>query len=71
MLLEQSGLCRICCVKMKDGSTHVDHCHKTGKIRGLLCHRCNPGLAHFDDNPETLIRAAEYLRLAALKAVGV
>ena len=39
----------------------VDHDHKTGKIRGLLCTGCNPALGGFGDNPETLRRAAYYL----------
>lgn len=40
---------------------HIDHCHVTGRRRGLLCHRCNPGLGMFQDSPEALRRAADYL----------
>ncbi|RUT24076.1 hypothetical protein C0V97_12350 [Asaia sp. W19] len=39
----------------------IDHDHQTGAVRGLLCSRCNVGLGHFSDNPEVLIKAADYL----------
>lgn len=39
----------------------VDHCHKTGVNRGLLCSSCNIGLGYFKDSPETLRSAADYL----------
>lgn len=39
----------------------VDHCHKTGKVRGLLCNTCNVGIAQFKDSVELLIKAAMYL----------
>jgi len=40
----------------------VDHCHITGKFRGLLCTQCNSGLGYFKDNEEILLNAIEYLR---------
>lgn len=40
----------------------VDHCHETGKIRGLLCSHCNQGLGHFKHNHELLMQAIQYLK---------
>ena len=59
----QNGLCSICETKMDFTSrhTHVDHCHTTGKIRGLLCSACNCGLGHFKDNKLLLQRSISYL----------
>ena len=62
MYEEQEGRCKICGAK-KD-LLHVDHCHKTGKVRGLLCEHCNPGLGYFKDNVEALRSAIAYLEAA-------
>jgi hypothetical protein len=68
MYESQLSLCAICNESQqgitKDGEERflcVDHCHKTGKVRGLLCARCNAGLGQFQDNPEFLINASKYL----------
>ncbi|MEV0199299.1 endonuclease domain-containing protein [Nonomuraea sp. NPDC050691] len=58
MLAEQGGLCAICRVVP---GTFVDHCHRTGRVRGVLCFNCNNGLGHFDDNTMLLELAAYYL----------
>lgn len=64
MLAEQDGRCAICRSPDwpgKDRRPHVDHCHKTGKIRALLCGKCNNGLGNYDDDPARLRAAADYL----------
>ena len=54
--------CKMCGKNIFIGSTlHIDHNHKNGKIRGLLCGKCNLGLGHFYDNPKVLIKASKYL----------
>lgn len=65
VLAEQGGVCAICkrqqnCMRMKNLA--VDHNHKTGKVRGLLCGSCNCGIGHLSDNPEVAMAAAEYLK---------
>lgn len=43
-------------------NTHIDHCHKTGKVRGILCTHCNRGLGGFKDNIDILENAITYLK---------
>ena len=58
----QGGRCKICENDLTVGQRpHIDHCHKTGKVRGLLCHNCNRGLGAFKDNPDFLLLACDYL----------
>jgi hypothetical protein len=63
MLSEQGFSCAICKDDAPGGSGtwHVDHCHATGVVRGLLCTRCNTGLGQFRDNTEFLSNAIAYL----------
>lgn len=62
MFSSQKGVCFICERASPDGRRlHVDHCHKTKKVRGLLCHDCNRGLGIFKDDPNLLRKAANYL----------
>ena len=65
MLAAQAGGCAICGAPEPDGqSLHVDHCHDSGDVRGLLCFRCNAGLGQFDHDAERLAVAAAYLQSA-------
>lgn len=65
MLEEQGGGCAICgnaANLWRPGCLlHVDHCHETGVVRGLLCDRCNMGVGYFNDDSVLLRLAAEYL----------
>lgn len=71
MMQFQDGLCYICKQPPKKVRLAVDHCHKTGLIRGLLCAFCNRAIAVFRDNEERLQRAVEYLKAPpATQALG-
>lgn len=62
MLKDQQGVCFIC--KSEDTRGHrlaVDHCHKTGKVRSLLCGSCNITLGLIKENPDTLNKMINYL----------
>lgn len=64
MLDKQDYKCAICREKKvysRRKYLSVDHCHKTGRVRGLLCDACNLGLGKFNDNPDLLVRAVTYL----------
>lgn len=63
MLETRGSRCPIC--GEIDESPYIDHCHKTGKVRGLLCQRCNTALGFLRDNPRACLRAAIYLQSAA------
>ena len=63
ILALQKGCCAICKINTPAPKKTfcVDHCHKTGKVRGLLCHRCNTMLGHAKDNIKTLENAILFL----------
>lgn len=70
MLLSQNSGCAICETKNPNGETSdsdfmkhfsVDHCHNSGKVRGLLCTACNRALGFLQESPKILSRALEYL----------
>lgn len=74
MLAAQKGVCAICGSADPHGrvspvrakSFAVDHCHSTGKVRGLLCGNCNVGLGRFKDDPQRLLNAVAYLQKHSL-----
>lgn len=59
MVIAHGGRCAICDKPSPD--IHVDHCHRTGAIRGLLCPPCNKGLGHFKDDVDRIMSAVAYL----------
>ena len=69
MLVSQNGVCAICKRKESMMSNNgksvkdfcVDHCHSTGRVRGLLCNKCNSAIGYMDDNPNFLRNAIIYL----------
>jgi Recombination endonuclease VII len=57
----------VCCICLAAAPAHVDHCHETGRVRGVLCFSCNAALGHFKDQPEVIRRAAAYVEGNAWK----
>jgi hypothetical protein len=64
MLSRQGGVCRVCKKTPEENKQRlaVDHCHDTGKVRGLLCSTCNLGLGYFNDNIQLLTEAILYIK---------
>lgn len=64
LLVEQGGVCAICGALPKGRFRRLccDHSHRSGLVRGLLCHKCNSGLGFFRDRPGLLVAAIRYLR---------
>lgn len=63
-LERQEGKCPIC-LQLIIGFGHIDHNHKTGEVRGVLCGKCNRALGFLGDSPDRLERALIYLRRPA------
>ncbi|WTA23580.1 endonuclease VII domain-containing protein [Streptomyces sp. NBC_00853] len=64
MIDAQGGLCCIC---LKRPAVHVDHCHKTGRVRGVLCFNCNTAIGKLGDDPDAARRVVSYLEGHAWK----
>jgi hypothetical protein len=60
-LAAQGGGCAICTKKPRKRYLAVDHDHRTGRVRGLLCYFCNTSIGTFEFDRETALRASEYL----------
>jgi hypothetical protein len=71
MMESQNGFCAICkesekrMIRGKNADLSVDHDHKTGKVRGLLCYSCNTGIGKLKDDRNVLLSAVKYLDLHA------
>ena len=73
MLSLQGGKCAICgrsTPTRGDGMLQVDHDHKTGEVRGLLCSPCNTVLGYIRDNPDALRAAVAYLEDPPARQTG-
>lgn len=68
LLAAQGGACAICRV-VPNKRLHVDHDHRTGAVRGLLCSECNLGLGKFRDSVEVLQSALSYLQVSSVQSV--
>jgi len=64
ILTEQGGVCKVCGGPPhgKGNRYHVDHNHKTGRIRGILCHKCNVALGMVQDSEEHLMKLIKYIQ---------
>ncbi len=65
MLDDQGNSCALCDKSfsiLSSNLIHVDHCHKTGDVRGILCKDCNVGLGLLGDDIEGLLKAIDYLK---------
>ena len=70
ILKKQHNKCAICNAELNSiTAAHVDHCHISGKVRGILCTRCNPGIGYFQDNLENLKSALKYLKKHQKKVI--
>ncbi len=65
MLKSQNNQCLICeeILKPTSHGRHIDHCHTTGKVRGILCQRCNTGIGKFEENVNLLKKAIAYIEV--------
>lgn len=67
LLKKQNNTCAICKTDFQIKDICVDHCHKTGKVRGLLCHPCNRSIGMLKERKDVLYSAIRYLKLAQNK----
>ena len=72
---KQHGVCAICksppSKQNRKKRLCIDHCHKTGKIRGLLCSKCNHGIGLFGDDKAIIVSAVNYISHADTGLVSI
>lgn len=68
LIASQGGVCCICLAALPE---HVDHCHETGRVRGVLCFNCNSAIGKLGDDPDAVRRAAAYLEGTSWKPILV
>lgn len=61
LMKRQKNKCAICGIPFSESKDHIDHCHSSGVVRGLLCSPCNVAIGFMKDDPERLRSAAKYL----------
>jgi hypothetical protein len=62
---QQRGCCAICEKRLgRRGTYHIDHCHATGRVRGILCSGCNRAIGMLGDTSASVMRAVQYLEMA-------
>jgi len=63
-LKEHNYKCKICSTDMQlhTNTVAIDHCHKTGKVRDIVCKKCNSAMGQFNDDPELIAKAIDYLK---------
>jgi hypothetical protein len=62
MLIAQNGVCYVCSNPPNKKALFVDHCHRTNKVRALLCTKCNTALGQVNDNIDLLLKLIKYLK---------
>jgi hypothetical protein len=70
LFASQNEQCAICGDEITFVKSHLDHCHKTGKVRGFLCHWCNHIIGNAKDDPVRLEAAILYLNEFVTDEVG-
>lgn len=62
MMKNQGGICCICSIDLLSVSSHIDHCHESKKVRGILCSKCNQAIGLLDESEDKIIFALKYIR---------
>ena len=68
LLKNQNGVCAICFTAGGGNGLGVDHCHRTGLVRGLLCHCCNTAIGLLKENPNIMLKAVSYVTRSSKEA---